>query len=39
MEPAPAETYSVIQLYNMDERNRRNFTCKETIFLVILRIL
>lgn len=31
--------YSVIQLYNMDERNRRNFTLQETIFLVILRLL
>ncbi len=30
---------SVIQLYNMDERNRRNFNLQETIFLVILRLL
>lgn len=31
--------YRVIQLYNMDERNRRNFTLQETIFLFILRLL
>jgi hypothetical protein len=31
--------YGVIQCYNMDERNRRNFTLQETIFLFILRLL
>jgi len=31
--------HSVIQLYNMEERNRRNFSLQETIFLVILRLL
>ena len=31
--------YGVIQLYNMEERNRYNFTLQETIFLVILRLL
>ncbi len=31
--------YGVIQLYNMEERNRCNFTLQETIFLVILRLL
>ncbi len=31
--------YAVIQLYNMDERNRRNFNLQETIFLIILRLL
>lgn len=31
--------HGVIQLYNMDERNRCNFTLQETIFLVILRLL
>lgn len=31
--------YAVIQCYNMDERNRRNFTLQETIFLFILRLL
>ncbi|NLA10530.1 MAG: DUF4194 domain-containing protein [Firmicutes bacterium] len=30
---------AVIQLYNRDERNRRNFTIQETIFLFILRLL
>jgi len=30
---------AVIQVYNMDERNRRNFSLQETIFLVILRLL
>ena len=30
---------SVIQLYNMEEHNRRNFSLQETIFLVILRLL
>ena len=31
--------YGVIQLYNMEERNRRTFTLQETIFLFILRLL
>ena len=31
--------YAVIHLYNMDERNRRNFNLQETIFLIILRLL
>ncbi len=31
--------YGVIQLYNMEERNRRIFTLQETIFLFILRLL
>lgn len=31
--------YEVIQLYNMDERNRRPFTLQETIMLFILRLL
>ena len=31
--------YGVIQLYNMEERNRCNFNLQETIFLVILRLL
>ncbi len=31
--------HAVIQLYNMDERNRRNFNLQETIFLIILRLL
>lgn len=31
--------YGVIQLYNMEERNRYNFNLQETIFLVILRLL
>ncbi len=31
--------YSIIQLYNMDERSRRNFNLQETIFLIILRLL
>jgi len=31
--------HGVIQAYNMDERNRRNFTLQETIFLFILRLL
>ncbi len=30
---------AVIQLYNMEERNRYNFNLQETIFLVILRLL
>ncbi len=30
---------AVIQLYNRDEQNRRNFTLQETIFLFILRLL
>lgn len=30
---------AVIQVYNMDERNRRNFSLQETIFLVILRLV
>lgn len=30
---------AVLQLYNRDERNRRNFTIQETIFLFILRLL
>ena len=31
--------YGVVQLYNMEERNRRTFTLQETIFLFILRLL
>ncbi len=31
--------YMVIQLYNMDERNRYSFNLQETIFLLILRLL
>lgn len=31
--------HAVIQLYNMDERNRRSFNLQETIFLIILRLL
>lgn len=31
--------YMVIQLYNMDERNRYSFTLQESIFLLILRLL
>ncbi len=31
--------YMVIQLYNMDERNRYSFSLQETIFLLILRLL
>lgn len=31
--------YGVIQLYNMEERNRCNLNLQETIFLVILRLL
>ncbi|NMD43551.1 MAG: DUF4194 domain-containing protein [Firmicutes bacterium] len=30
---------AVIQLYNRDERNRRNFSIQETIFLFILRLI
>jgi hypothetical protein len=31
--------YMVIQLYNMEEHNRYNFSLQETIFLIILRLL